>query len=211
MALPPTIPTSFLPHSQTSVSQRFSGNLGGSFSLVAYGLLLISFILALGVFIYGRVLAGQLASKDAQLAKAESAIDPATVETFVRLRDRLTSGETLLNNHLALSGFFNSLETLLPATVRFSTLHLSADSTGTVKVEGTGVAKSFNALAAASDAFAKDGRIKDAIFSNLSVNRDNSVSFSLSAALDPKLVAFTPGATSFGTSPFSGSATTTTP
>ena len=39
-------------------------------------------------------------------------------------------------------------------------------------MEGAGVARSFNALAAASAAFAADGRIKDAIFSNININRD---------------------------------------
>ena len=59
-------------------------------------------------------------------------------------------------------------------------------------MEGTGVAKSFNALAAASAAFAADGRIKDAIFSNININRDSSVSFALAATLDPKIIAFSP-------------------
>lgn len=56
------------------------------------------------------------------------------------------------------------------------------------------MARSFNALAAASNAFATDGRIKDAIFSNISVNKDSTVSFSLSAMLDPKLIIFEPSA-----------------
>ena len=52
------------------------------------------------------------------------------------------------------------------------------------------MAKNFNALAFASSEFARDGNIKDAIFSRLVVNKDNSVSFSLTASVDPKLVAF---------------------
>ncbi|MDP2651626.1 MAG: hypothetical protein Q8O94_00630, partial [bacterium] len=109
------------------------------------------------------------------------------------LRDRLNAGGILLANHPAFSGFFTALGTLLPTTVRFTSLNLSVDNKGTVRFEGSGVAKSFNALAAASTAFAQDGRIKDAIFSNIVVSpRDNSVSFALAAAIDPKLVAFSP-------------------
>lgn len=192
MALPPTIPTSFLPH-PASAQRRFGADLGSTFAFVAYGLLVVALVLAVLVFIYARILAGSQASKDAQLAKAEAAIDPATVDTFVRLRDRLNSGEALLTSHMALTGFFDDLGTILPATVRFTALHISLDQTGAVKAEGTGVAKSFNALAATDAAFAKDGRIKDAIFSNISVNRDNSVSFSFTATLDSKLVTFTGG------------------
>lgn len=191
MALPPTIPTSFLPHQQSSVQQRISGGLSGAFSLTAYGLFVLAIVISIGVFIYGSVLSNERTSKDAQLAKAQAAIDPATVETFVRLRNRLTSGETLLNNHVALTGFLTAVESLLPTTLRFTSLHVSVDQSGAVHVEGSGLAKSFNALAATSVAFGKDGRIKDVIFSNITVNHDNSVAFSITADLDPKLVTFT--------------------
>ena len=189
MALLPTLPTSFVPPSASSAVYAYRSN---TLSFLAYASLGIVFVLAIGVFFYGRLLASELSSKETALRQAEAAIDPATVGSFVRLRDRLASGETLLKGHMALSGFFASLEKLLPTTVRFSSLHLSVDSAGVSKIEGTGSAKSFNALAAASTAFAQDGRIKDAIFSNITINGDASVSFVLSAVLDPKLIVFLP-------------------
>lgn len=191
MALPPTIPTSFVPHG-TAAPQKFRSDFTGAFGIFAYAILGIAFLLALGVFFYGRILASSQSAKDAALAEQVKKIDQATVENFIRLRDRLASSETLLNGHPAFSGFFSSLEKILPSTVRFTALHLSIDSNGTPKVEGSGTAKSFNALAAASSAFAEDGRIKDAIFSNIDVNKDSSVSFSLVATLDPKLIVFSP-------------------
>ncbi len=194
MALPPTIPTSFVPHSSSTGVQKFRSDFIGAFALFSYVILGIVFVLALGVFLYGRVLAGQQASKDAALAKATAAIDPATVEGFVRLRNRLNQGETLLGKHVAFSNFFTSLQSILPASVRFSTLHLSLDATGAARVEAVGAAKSFNALAAVSTAFASDGNIKDAIFSKITINKDNTVSFGLSATLNSKLVEFSPNA-----------------
>lgn len=194
MALPPTIPTSFVPHAASATARRFRGDLTGAFGFFAYGVLVLVFVLALGVFFYGRVLASNKAAKDAALAEAQAAIDPAAVESFVRLRNRLSSGNSLLTAHPAFSGFFSVLEKILPGSVRFTTLHLSQDSVGLLKAEIAGIAKSFNALAVASNAFAEDGRIKDAIFSNISVNRDSSVSFALSAMLDPKIVSFAPTA-----------------
>ena len=204
MALPPTIPTSFVPHSASSSARRFSADYAGAFSFLAYAVLFIVLMTAIGVFVYGRILVATQSAKDAELTKAESAVDPMTVQNFVRLHNRLASGQTLLANHIALSGFFTLLETLIPTSVRFTSLHLSLDKSGIVNVDGSGVAKSFNALAAASTGFATDGRIKNAIFSNIVVrSKDNSVSFALAATLDPKLVAFTPSAYA------SSSATTT--
>lgn len=191
MALPPTIPTSFVPHSSV-VPRRFSADFTGAFGFLAYAVLGVVFLLALGVFFYGRILAADKASKDEELLAKVQAIDPKTIEIFVRLRDRLTSSATLLSNHVAFSGFFSSLEKILPTTVRFTTLHLSLDAAGSSKVDGAGIAKNFNTLAAASTALAADGRIKDAIFSNINVNKDSSVSFSLAATLDPAIIVFSP-------------------
>ncbi|HUY05364.1 MAG TPA: hypothetical protein VMV62_01450 [Candidatus Paceibacterota bacterium] len=193
MALLPTIPTSFVPHLASAERRPVRADFGGVFSIIAYVIFAAVFVLALGVFFYGRILSSNKDAKDAALAQAEAAIDPATVESFVQLRDRLASSQTLLADHTAFSGFFSALETLLPSTVRFTSLHISLDATGAAKVEGAGLAKSFNALSAASNSFAADGRIKDVIFSKITVNRDSSVSFGFSASLDPKLIAFTPG------------------
>lgn len=192
MALLPTIPTSFVPHTASVERRSVRTDLGSAFGYLAYGVLGIVFLIAIGVFFYGRILDANKATKDAALAKAEAAIDPATIGSFVQLRDRLNSGQTLLNNHVAASGFFSVLQSILPATVRFTSLHIAIDTGGATKVEGSGVSKSFNALSVASGKFASDGRIKDVIFSKMSINKDSSVSFGFSATLDPKLILFSP-------------------
>jgi hypothetical protein len=190
--LPPTIPTSFIPHSAPAQSaHRSSSGSTGILSFFAFLILGIVFVLAIGVFLYGRILAVNESAKSEELAKEEAKINPEIISGFIRLRDRLNSGEKLLAEHVAFSGFFSLLGELIPSTVRFNSMHLSIDNAGTVKLEGLGGAKSFNALAATSQAFAQDGRIKDAIFSNITVDdKDSSVSFALAASLDPKIVFF---------------------
>lgn len=188
--LPPTIPTSFVPRAPSTGGQRTRADFAGAFSYFCYAVLVIAFVLATGVFLYEQVLKKTLASDDTKLFEATKGIDASTVDGFIRLRDRLTTSNKLINSHVAFTGFFSALERLLPSSVRFSSLHLSVGSSGEYAVEGTGVAKSFNALAAASTVLSSEGRIKRAIFSQIGVNKDSSVTFSLSAVLDPKLVAF---------------------
>lgn len=190
MTLPPTIPTSFVPRATST--RRFNSDFSGAFGFFAYLVLIVAFVLALGVFFYGHILTSSKEAKDIELAKAQGEIKTETVENFARLRNRLSLGKTLLEKHTAFSTFFVSLEKILLTTVRFKTLSLSTDDTGVSTIKGTGVAKSFNALAAASNAFAADGHVKDAIFSSIGINKDNSVSFALSATLDPKIIAFLP-------------------
>ncbi len=190
MALSPTIPTSFVP--RPSSPQRFRTDLTGAFSFLAYFVFGAVFLLAIGAFVYARILAAEQTSKDKDLAAAVSSIDSTTAQGFIHLDNRLSSAESLLKAHTAFSGFFTALDIIIPTTVHFTSLHLTTDDTGVTKVQGVGTAKNFNALAATSAAFATDGRIKDAIFSSIKVNKDNSVSFLLAATLDPKLITFSP-------------------
>lgn len=192
MALPPTIPTSFVPKPASVATRRFRTDLTGAFSFFGYSVLGVVILLTIGVFFYERVLIGIQNSKDAELAKIDAAIDPATAKVFVQLRDRLNSGTGLLDKHIAFSGFFSLIEDILPSTVRLSSIRLSIDDAKKIKLTGSGIAKSFNALAFTSTSFATSNHIKEAIFSNIVVNKDDSVSFSLSANLNPALIAFSP-------------------
>ena len=195
MALLPSVPTSFVPHSPSATpAGRARAESSGVLGFIAYGVLLIAFIMAIGVFAYGQILKNQQAAKDQQLAKAEQALDPTTVQGFLRLQHRLTYSKQELASHVAFSNFFTALGAVLPTTVRLSMLHLAIDQSGQATLDGAGVAKSFNALASLSNALAQDGRFKSAIFSKISIKPDSTVSFGISAIIDPKLIAFNPSA-----------------
>lgn len=192
MDVPPSIPTSFVPLPSSAAARRFRGDYTGAFGFFAYGVLAIVFLLAISVFFYGRIRTVTQVAEDGALAKDQAAINQTTASNFVRLRDRLVSGEKLLDGHVAFSNFLTLFDSKLPSTVRFTTFSISLDTKGNIILSGGGIARNFNALAFTSTAFATDGSIKDAIFSGISVNKDNSVSFALSATVDPKVVAFSP-------------------
>ncbi len=162
----------------------------GAFGFLCYFILLVTIGLAVGVFFYSRLLLATQDRKDAELVAAQANIDTVLAQEFVRLHDRITSSQSLLDNHIAFSNFLTSLEALLPTTVRFSLLGLVFSDAKSVALTGSGTAKSFNALAAASASLSTDGRIRDAIFSHITVNKDNSVSFSLAATLNQQLITF---------------------
>jgi Tfp pilus assembly protein PilN len=143
------------------------------------------------VFVYENMLTTTQQAKKADVVQKQKDLQVETVEEFVRLQNRLTTSAALLDAHPAYSKFFSALETMIPATVRFTSLNISRDEAGVPKITASGLAKSFNALASASDALASDNRLKDAIFSGISINSNGSVSFSLTATLDPKIIAFT--------------------
>ncbi|MES2225679.1 MAG: hypothetical protein V4480_02620 [Patescibacteria group bacterium] len=189
MALSPGIPTSFVPKQpvQPSAGRAFRGG-NNLFFLASLGVLGIVALMCAGVFIYQRYLAGTLAAKEQQLTAAQSHVDQNTIEDFVRLRDRLSSGKDLLTNHVMLSQFFDTLETLTLANVRFNDMKLIVAGDHTAQIEVDGTAKNFNTLAAQSNAFATEKRIKRAIFSGITLTEAKLVKFKLTADIDPRLV-----------------------
>lgn len=158
-------------------------------------LLLVSFvILALSVFAaacaygYEFYLKGVREARTAELTAAQQAVNIDTVEEYIRLKNRLNSVETLLDQHVELSEFFSMLESKTLASVRFSSLSIAVgdDRTGEIEIQGT--ARSFNALAAQSTQLASEKRLKRAIFSDIVLNANGTVGFSLSAIVDPRLI-----------------------
>ena len=188
MPIPPTIPTSFVPKQPVHTAARRSPGTFGILSLIAFFLAGAALVASGAVFAYERYLTGARDTKAAELADAEQKISRDTVEEFVRLRDRLASAEAIMENHVTLSSFFSLLETLTLQNVRFGSLALTVEDNRTAELKLTGVARNFNALAAESAALAAERAVKRAVFSDIKVENDGFVGFSLSALLEPDVV-----------------------
>src|ERR1700749_2059536 len=131
MAMPPVIPTSFVPHPSASGGTRSASlALSGILTAISIFILVLALVAAVGVFLYGNILASQKASKDAALAKAESSVDQATIKQLVQLRDRLAASQTLLDKHIALSGLFDLLSSVTPTNAAFTSVSVSTDNGG---------------------------------------------------------------------------------
>lgn len=187
MALPPNIPTSFVPKQPVTNHAHRSRDAHGPLYFGAIFLVATSIVGAGITFGYKTYIETVRDSKKAKLEIAERNINPTAVEDFIRLRNRIQAASTLLDQHVVNSQFFDVLESLTLQNVRFQSLILSVGADRTAKIEMRGLARSFNALAAESAAFAGEKRIKRAIFSSITADKNGVVSFSLRAELDPKL------------------------
>lgn len=187
VALPPTIPTSFVPRQPVLVRKSVSGY--NPFLIVSYVILGIWMLVAGLVFAYEIYLTKVAKQKSEELRTAQNNIDQATVNDFIRLRDRFTVAKDVLNKHRLPSGFFDELEVITIQNVHFTSMKLSVKDTGTATIQMQGIARNFNALAAQSTAFANDKYLKGAIFSGFTLDsKDNSVAFQVSADIDSALI-----------------------
>lgn len=188
MALPPTIPTSFVPKQPVATSSRKQQSGTNVFFIIGGVVAIISLVLAAGVFGYEMYLKNARDQKSADLALAQKSVNLDTVEGFIRLKNRLNTVEYLLDRHVELSEFFDTLESRTLQTVRFSGLSVAVENDRSAEIQMEGVARSFNALAAQSSMIAAEKRIKRAIFSDISVNENGTVAFSLTATVDSRLI-----------------------
>ncbi len=189
MALSPGIPTSFVPKQPVKSPVRRPMSSGTNlFLAVTLMIAAFSIVLAIGTFAYDRYLIKTLKTKEDLLAKAQANVDENSIEEFVRLRDRLSTGKDLLNNHVVLSQFFDELEKLTLKNVTFDSMKLTVAGDKSAKIDMKGTALNFNALASQSNAFASEKRIKRAIFSGITLNERKQVTFTLTADIDPRLI-----------------------
>jgi Tfp pilus assembly protein PilN len=173
--------------------------------------LVVAVVGAGGTFGYKAYLDTVTTARQLRLEAAEKSIDPAAVEDYIRLRNRIKVANVILNRHIVTSQFFTTLESLTLQNVRFQTLQLDIEDDRTAAIEMQGSARSFNALAAQSAAFANEKQIKRAIFSGITADKNGVVKFSLSAELGPKLVLTTPEAVAAEIPPPVNIATTSAP
>src|SRR5690606_35233515 len=120
------------------------------FLVIAMFLLSLAVVGAAGVFLYERYLEGVAERKAVAVAQAQAQVNPDTVEDFIRTRDRFSSAKTILDNHVAVSQFFDLLEATTLQTVRFDDLSFTLAEDRTAEITMSGVARTFNALAAQS-------------------------------------------------------------
>ena len=187
MAISPGVPTSFVPRQPTQ-QKRGASRGHNLFLVVALFLGGLAIVASIGTYLYDKYLIHALEAKAEELALAQREVNEDQVEEFLRLRDRLTYGQELLHDHIALSQVFDVLEAETLTTVRYGSLDLTVADDHTAQIDIDGTARNFNALAAQSNAFAGEKGIRRAIFSGIVVNKDNTVSFKLTADLDTRLI-----------------------
>ncbi|HFC11148.1 MAG TPA: hypothetical protein ENJ75_03130 [Candidatus Kaiserbacteria bacterium] len=194
MNVPSQIPTSFVPHETlptSSVPKHARADLHGAFAFLVYGALALVVFASIGMFVYERVLSGQVVAQQAKIVAAEKTINAGTIKQFIHLRDQLSSVHTLLDNHITLSRFFNVLESTTVHDVSFSSLKIGlkdgVDGNKSIVLTGNGRARDFNALSAEAKSLNGSGSFSGVQFSGISVNKDNSVNFTVNAVVLPSV------------------------
>ena len=185
----PQVSTSFIPKEALTAERARTGGVGLLF-LITMLLFVLSLIAAGGVFAYTQILEKKLEDQKVSLNTQKGAFDPVTIQDLLRLDSRIEQAKLLLNKHVAPSAVFGFLSqnTLVNVQLTGFDYTLNADGTATMQLEGT--ADSFSTIALQSDALGKSLFLKDVIFSGITVQSNNRISFTVRAIATPTLLSY---------------------
>ena len=158
-------------------------------------LLFISAIAAsAGLYFYRANIQKTIVSQQVQLNAARNAFEPSLITELKRLDRRITSANTILNSHIAVSPIFEVLELNTLKSIQFTkfTYVTPTNPKLPIKVELSGRARDYASIALESDQLAKNKYIRNSLFSDLTLNEQTGmVLFQLTFDVDPDLVRFT--------------------
>ncbi|MCK9352004.1 MAG: hypothetical protein WCT49_03870 [Candidatus Paceibacterota bacterium] len=184
--------TSFVPK-KTLVS-RSTAQGGGSVinPFLSLGIIIFFMSAALtgGAYLYKALIQKQIASNKADLVKARESFEEKTIIEWKRRDNRLKVAAELLNLHKVISPIFTTLEATTLRTTRFMNFNFTSADDGSLFIKMKGEGLSYTSVALLSDSFNAQKKIKDPVFSDLSLSDKGGVNFLFTGSLDPSLVSY---------------------
>lgn len=207
-----TIQTSFIPKQTISASPltnrpSSTGTGMGLVTLISFILLLISIVAAGGTYLYRAYLLSQIYSACnvtsevqtnsdllglsgdiekqcglyASLAELRRRLDSERLSKMERLDTKMKLASQILSTHQTLVPVFDLLSTTTLKTIRYTKFDIESG-----QVTLSGVASGYDDIAVQSNVLNSIPTIKNALFSNLSVNQQGGTTFDLTFDLDAK-------------------------
>ncbi|MFA6392701.1 MAG: hypothetical protein WCW54_01265 [Candidatus Paceibacterota bacterium] len=143
-------------------------------------------------FYYNFYLLKNKEALSANLFKIRDSFDKNTIAELEMYDKRTTASTQILGSHIVLSPLFELINELTLPSIQYTDFsHNTLNNTFSVKMSG--IARDYKSIALEADVFNTDkGRMfKDVIFSNLTENKNNYVTFDLEFNVDPLLLSYT--------------------
>lgn len=191
------------------------------FMTLATLLFIASLVAAGGMYFWKSYLLSAQESYKSQLAEREKQFNSDLIEELKRQNIKIDTAKNLIVNHIAVSQIFDIIGRLTTENVRFLSMDLVTASTNPndgIKISMKGYGTSLSAVAFQSDVLGKLEQyglrkvVKNPILSDPSVDVGKTVSFGLSATIDPGSLSYKKSLeTQFGATDSTASSTPSNP
>lgn len=185
--------TSFIPK-KALAEDRVERPKSVSIFLFLGTILLIASIIGAGfVYFYKTTVERKIVQQKADLQKAEGAFEGDFIQELQTIDRRINAANEVLSNHIIVSPIFDVLSQSTLKSIQFTKFSYNVVGSGSsaeVRVQMSGRATGYTAVAIESDELTKNKYIKDPVFSNLNLDDQGNILFELTFSVDPKLVLF---------------------
>ena len=154
---------------------------------------IVSLVGAGGMMLWEKNLLDNQITLKADLDKRKQQFNPELIDFLKRKNLKIDTAKSLLNNHIAVSDVFGVISRLTIENVRFKSFDYIAPLTekDEPKVSLKGDGASFSAIAFQADVLGKDKVLKNPILSDLSLESNGHVSFSLVGSISTSDILYT--------------------
>ena len=181
--------SSFIPKKNYEKKSTGTGNYVSLLMFISLAIFLGTVLAAGGGYFYKNFLESELKNKSEILVRENSNLNLGLIQELSRLDTRIKSAETILNKHISLLPLFELLKKNTLKGVSFNNFDFSVDKKDfLLKLDGTAI--DYASVALQSNVFGKNKNILEPIFSELGVNADGNVTFSMTAKIDSRLLSY---------------------
>lgn len=187
----PKFRSSFIPKkpldsiSAVNRSKRHSINL---FSVIGISVFIIASGLAVALFSYQFILEEEINQKGINLKEARDNIDLTRINNLRKFEEHVETAQMLLNNHVALSTFFEFLNISTLKKVQFEGLEYGRDAMGMTLVSLHGTADGYNSLVLQSDVFRENEILANPQITEIALDEVGRVKFLLMSPVHPDFI-----------------------
>lgn len=197
--------TSFIPKKPiiangANISNVVGGEHTSIFMVVSIFIFIVMLVAFGGLYLYKGYLTTNQKQLSDNLFKIRDSFDKDTIAELELYDKRTSVAKNILNNHIILSPLFKTLDKLTLPSIQYTKFEHTTNN-GVFSVSMTGIARDYKSIALQADVFnTKDGNMfKDIIFSNLTKDKNNFVTFNIEFNVDPALLSYSNNITNIKT------------
>jgi hypothetical protein len=185
--------TSFIPKKPVAAKPQGTGykrKKTGIWGTLTFVIFILTIVAAGGAFLYKKNLENKITEQVDNLQKTVDAFPESFINESVRLSDRITAAESLLEKHVSPSQIFTLLEEETLRNISFNDLDYFYDEDGRLRITSSGLGRGFESIVLQSDRYGKTNYMRDVIFSGLQPNQEGNITFTFESAIEDEFVKY---------------------
>ncbi len=172
----PNFQSSFIPKGPVTSSEPFQKKKGSIFSTLIVIFFILVLIMTAGLYMYKKMLEGNIESLKSQLVEAEKNIDSKSIKRMYDFSRKLSIARGIVQNHLVASNAIEALSSSTVRSVNWNSFVFDSDL-NTFRMNVKGSAPSYAAVALQENALKNEKSFQSISFSNLTLSEKGSISF----------------------------------